>query len=146
MRWVTDNVPNVPKHNNGSDDAFNYDVWTCGPNAKKVSGGGVSYDLDKIEGIELIDAKHARQGAPSPYRDEITFPPAQQGINNDVEWEMARAKQIIDDPETPFEKYVIQCNDNSPAARAYFEARRVAAGLPLSQYEFRHVPMPAGPV
>jgi hypothetical protein len=99
-----------------------------------VPGFDEKYIPDDIAGIEIRDAKYAKPQFGSPYRSEID-PRIQPIIDGQQANEMRKAKALIDDPASPFDKLVIIYND----ARSipYFQARAHEAGLPLSQLEFR---------
>jgi hypothetical protein len=97
-----------------------------------------TYELDGLNGNELLDAKYARPPAvgPSPYRNEAQ-PFVQNNVNADVESSFIRARRLIDDPTNPFDIFVIRSNDANTIP--YFNARAAAAGVPQNYFRIEIV-------
>lgn len=100
--------------------ANQYEIAHTGPDNYKVSGGGVSAEIDGYRGTTILETKHVGKPKSSPYIRGSRFPNAfRPKVINRIRKQLMRMRQIIRSGETPFKS--VEIITNTPESKAFFE-------------------------
>jgi hypothetical protein len=97
-----------------------YEIEHTGPYNYRVSGGGMTFDIDGYRGSTILEAKHVGAPSSSPYvPNSSCYPPVREKVLKETRDELIRVRTIIESGETPFRSIEIITNTNE--SKVFFE-------------------------
>jgi hypothetical protein len=111
--------------------AFQYEIKHTGPYNYELKGGGATFEIDGYRGSTILEAKHVRDPATSPFVPGSSCDERiRTAILNKVRAELTRARTIINSGTTPFNS--LEIVTNSQKAKVMFEAIMKELAIPGS--------------
>lgn len=100
--------------------ANQYEIAHTGPDNYKVSGGGVSAEIDGYRGTTILETKFVGKPKYSPYIRISRFPNRfRSKVINRIRNQLGRMRTIIRSGETPFKS--VEIITNTPESKLFFE-------------------------